>query len=227
MGLEAIITMRDNHAMVAENHSGQHPFGQLNILQRNPCQRGFALDFRFKEPDFPVRKVFHVQCCRGHENPVDFVGSDKLGIEHHINIKIFLEIILGLRHELHITDAGNGMLDAMFLGQYTGHHVHFVTGRHRNENIRIPHIRVVHGNGAGAIGRNRQHIQRILGRLQLAFVLVDNHHIKLFLGQKLGNAVPQLPGPHNNNTQIIPSPLTVNLSYIFQFIITPFFNLCR
>ena len=167
-----------------------------------------------------MRKIFYIQRCRRHENTVDFIGGNQFRIQHQINIKIPLEVFLGLRHKLHIANTGNRMLDAMLLGQYTGHHVHFVTGRHGNEDIRIPHIRIVHGNRTGTIGRNREYIQRILSRLQLALVLINNHYIKLFLGQKLGNAVSQLSCANHDNTQNTPSPLADKRSYFFQSIIT-------
>ena len=180
MRQQTIITMRDNHAVIPENHAGQHALRQLDIPEGNPGQRGFTLDFRLEQADFAMGEILHIEGRRRHQYPIDFVSRNELWIQHQVNVKVVFEIILGLTHELHIANPRNRMLDAMLFCQNAADHIDFVAGGHGNEDIRVTDIRIVHGNRAGAIGRNGEHVQRVLGCFQLALILVHNDYIKLF-----------------------------------------------
>ena len=74
------------------------------------------------------------------------------------------------------------MDDTMLLGQYAAHHVHLITACDSNQHIRPLHIRIIHGDGAGAIGSYGQHIKIFLDIPQLLFLLVYNDNIVFFLG---------------------------------------------
>ena len=178
---EAIIAMRYDHAVIAENHPCQDGLGHVQVFQRYIGQMGMAADLRFKQPDLAIGKIFDIESRRHHEDAVDFTGRDHFRIEHEVNIKIFLQIILGFRHELHIPDTRRRIAYAMFLGKDAGNHIDFINSRHSDENIGIADIGIVHGDRTGTIGQNSQYIEIVFDSLQPFFILIDDDDVILFI----------------------------------------------
>ena len=177
---QAVVAVRDDHAVVAEDHAGQHALRELDVLERDVRQRRRAAHLRFEQPDLAVREVLDVESGRRHEDAVDLVGSDELRVEHEVDVEILLEVVLGLAHELHIADARNRVADAMLLREDAGDHVDLVAGRHRDEDVGPADIGVIHRDGARTVGEDRQYIECVLDGLQLAFIVIDDDHVELF-----------------------------------------------
>ena len=178
---QAVIAMRDNHAVIAENHAGQDGRRHIHILERDVDERRMAADLRFKKPDLAVGKIFDIKGCRRHEDTVDFTGRNHFRIEHKVDVEVLLQIIFGFRQELHIPDTGSGVFDAVFLGHDAGNHIDFINSRTGDEDIGTADIGIVHGNRAGPIGQDRQYIQLILDDFQSFFIMIDDDDIELFI----------------------------------------------
>ena len=159
--------MGDNHPMVTEDQPCQNALRQGQVLEWNAGDRRMAADARFEELHLALCKILHIECGRGHEDAVDFVRRDELGVQHEINVKIFLEILSCLHRDLHIADTGNRMTNAVFLREDTGDNVHLVALRHRDENVRTVDVGIVHRYGARDICLDCEYVERRLCRLQL------------------------------------------------------------
>ena len=177
---QTVVAVRDDHAVVAEDHAGQHALRELDVLQGDIRQRRRATHFRLEQPDLAVCEVLDIERSRCHEDAVDLVGSDELRVEHEVDVEILLEVVLGLAHELHIADARNRVADAMLLREDAGDHVDLVAGRHRDEDVGPADIGVIHRDGARTVGEDRQYIECVLDGLQLAFIVIDDDHVELF-----------------------------------------------
>ena len=199
MRQQIIVAMRDDHAVIAEDHPREHPRRQLDIAELLPRERRAPPHARLEQPHLPMREILDIERRRRHEDAVDLRRRDELRVQHEVDIEILLEILLGLAHELHIADARDRMRDAVLLREDAGDHVHLVARRHRDEDIRAADVRLVHRDGARAVRVDREHIERILRPLELRGILVDHDDIERLLRQKLRNAVPELPCPDNDN----------------------------
>ena len=177
---QAVVAVRDDHAVVAEDHAGQHALRELDVLERDVCQRRRAAHLRLKQPDLAVREVLDVEGRRRHEDAVDLVRRDELRVEHEVDVEVLLEVVPRLAHELHVADTGDRMADAVLLREDTGDHVDLIAGRHGDEDVGPADVGVVHRDGARAVGEDGQHVERVLDRLQLAFIVIDDDHIELF-----------------------------------------------
>ena len=83
------------------------------------------------------------------------------GVQHQINIEIFLKVVASLADKLHVANTGDCMFNAVLFGEDTGDHVYFVNRRDGNKNVRAVYVGVVHSYGACAVGGYRQHVQII------------------------------------------------------------------
>ena len=178
---QAVIAMRDDHAVIAENHAGQDGRRHVHILKGDIDERRMTADLGFKEPDLAVGEVFDIEGGRRHEDAVDFTGRDHFRIEHEVDVEILLQIILGFRQELHVPDAGRRVLDAVFLGHDTGDHIDFIDSRTGDEDIGTADIGIVHGNRAGPVGQDGQYIEIILDDFQPFFIMIDDDDVELFI----------------------------------------------
>ena len=140
-----------------------------------------AANLGFKEPHLAIGEIFDVERCRRHEDAVDFAGRNHFRVEHEVDVEILLEIILGFRQELHVPDTGCRIFDAVLLGHDAGHHIHFIDGRAGDEDIGTANVRVIHGDRAGPVGQDRQHIEIILDDFQPFFIMVDDDDVELFI----------------------------------------------
>ena len=73
-----VIAVRDDHPVIAENHSDQDSLRQAQILQRDMEKRGTRSQFRFHEAYLAFCEVFDIQCRRRHQDAVDFTRGDEL-----------------------------------------------------------------------------------------------------------------------------------------------------
>ena len=192
--------MRDNHAVIAVDHTCQYILRQVDILQRHIGKRRLPVHLRLEKPDPAARKILHVESRRCHQDTRNLACGNELRVQHQVYIEILLQIVLRLAHELHIAYPRHGMCNIMLLGKDTGDHIHLIARRHCHEHIRALHSRIVHRDRARSICHHCQHIKRILHGLQTCRVAIDHDDIHLLLRQQLGNAVPQLS--HSNNHDV-------------------------
>ena len=90
MRQKPVFTVRNDHTVITEDKARQYILRQNQIFQRDIGQRGLFADLGFKKAYLPLCKIFHIKRRRGHKNAIDFTGRNIFGINHEINIKIFL-----------------------------------------------------------------------------------------------------------------------------------------
>ena len=61
--------------------------------------------------------------------------------------------------EFRISDAGDGMGDAVLLRQHAGDNIHLIHGRHRHQQVALRSILAPHKGRTGTVGMDGKHIQ--------------------------------------------------------------------
>ena len=172
------------------------------------------VDFDFEQPHFAAREFVHVQSRRRHQYPINFVRGNHFGIEHQVDVKIFLEIIFSLAQKLHVADTGNRVADAVLFGKNAGNHVDFVGARDGNEHVRAVYVGVVHCYGARAVCGDCQHVQIIFHGGKLTFLAVDNRNRHLLTAQKFGDCVTEFARADNYHAHEI-TPLREKFRLVY------------
>ena len=132
-----------------------------------------------------------------------FCCCNTLRIDNKINLHILIQHFRCMNSIFNITNAGNGMLDAMVLRHQTGNHVDLIAVRAGNQYVGITNIRVSERRRAAGIAFNRQNVQRVLDNILTLSVQLHNNHIKLILSEQLSNTKAQLACASYNNTHFM------------------------
>ena len=201
---EYVVAVRDNHAVIAEDQPCEDAVRQLQTFQRRARNGGAAADARLEKAHLALREILHIERGGRHEDAIDFVCRNEFGIEHEVNVKIFLEIAPRLYGEIHVTDACDRVRNAVLLCEYAGDNVHLVALRHSDEDVRTLDVGVVHRERACDIRLDRQHVEHRLCRLKLALLAVHHDDIHALLREQRRNTVAQPPrtcdyDPHNES----------------------------
>ena len=186
---QAVVAVRNDHALVAEDHARENRLWHFEILQRDVRQRRVTRHLRLEEAHLAACEVLDVERGGRHEDAIDLARCDQFGIQHEVDVEVLLQVFLRFRKELHVADACDRVRDAVLLREDARDHVDLVARRHGDEDVRRADVGIVHRDGAGAVRRDRQHVERVLRRFEPRLVLIDEHDIELLVREQLGDAV--------------------------------------
>ena len=99
------------------------------------------------------------------------------------------------------TRNGFGHVEQRF-GDLTCHHIHLVAGSHRDENIGVRCAGFLKRFGIGAMTLNGPDVERVTDALHQRGGAVDNNYVDPLPRKMLGNTLPHLAGPTDNDFHI-------------------------
>ena len=204
-GHQPVSAARNDEFVLAHHGCDQRSFvaeHRRQVGELDSCQAGRLFKVDADELDAPVGELAHVHRTGHLHQAVDGLDHLDLGIDNGVDVGSVLLEVLVIVVIVRVANAGQLFRGGReHVGHQAGHQVGLIPVCHRQKDIGRLDAGFREHHRAAAGSEDHLDIDVFRYPSQGIGVLVDHHHVLVFMGEMTGNVKSDLTGPDDDNFQ--------------------------